>query len=51
MIDEWRNGVTYEPCGCVTNSANAHRPGCPDWRAVRDINDWPLYWVRRKEQG
>lgn len=43
--------ITYQPCGCLTNDADAHRGDCPEWRTVKDINNRPLHWVRREERA
>lgn len=32
----------YAPCGCLRNTVDAHRVGCPDWPRGRDRDgrDW-----------
>lgn len=43
-----RTRITYEPCGCLTNDAGAHRGDCPAWRTVKDDSGRALYWVPRQ---
>jgi hypothetical protein len=31
LYDEAATESYYEPCGCLTNSANAHRASCPEY--------------------
>lgn len=46
--EQRRRRVTYEPCGCVSNNAGAHRGDCPAYRTIKDASGRALYWEPRK---
>lgn len=47
-MSQERGRVTYEPCGCVSNDAGAHRGDCPAYRTIKDANGRALCWERRE---